>query len=104
VPHPALSDPVEHLRDHPAAIQPGSLTAAVEPLLVSARRAAALCGVSVATWHRWNAAGRCPAPLRVTPGSVRWRAEELREWIAAGCVPRREWDALRSAQRNGRPR
>jgi predicted DNA-binding transcriptional regulator AlpA len=76
----------------------------LSPLLLAARQAAALCGVSVATWHRWAAAGRCPAPLRPSPGVVRWRAAELRQWTEAGCPPRREWEALWAAQQSGRPR
>jgi predicted DNA-binding transcriptional regulator AlpA len=70
-------------------------------LLLTARQAAALCGVSPATWHRMNGSGRCPAALRLSAGCVRWRAEELRDWIGCGCPSRREWVA-RTAQRNGR--
>ena len=48
-------------------------------------------------------AGRCPAPLRLA-GCVRWRREELRDWIAAGCPPRREWEGRRAAENvTGRP-
>jgi predicted DNA-binding transcriptional regulator AlpA len=47
-------------------------------------------------------AGRCPAPLRLSRGCVRWRAGELAEWVAAGCPPRREFEARRAAQGNGR--
>jgi prophage regulatory protein len=92
-----------------APVDPAPTTAPVPPLsppalLLAARQAAALCGVSVATWWRWRAAGCCPAPVRVG-GCVRWRAEELREWTKAGCPPRSEWEALRAAaQCNGRPR
>jgi predicted DNA-binding transcriptional regulator AlpA len=75
----------------------------LSPLLLAARQAAQLCGVSPATWWRWHAAGRCPAPLRLSPGCVRWRAEELRAWVRAGCPPRREWEARQAAQRDGRP-
>jgi predicted DNA-binding transcriptional regulator AlpA len=75
-----------------------------EPALVTAREAARLYGVSAATWHRMVAAGRVPAPVRTSPGCVRWRLEELRAHIAGGCQDRRTWEALRAAQRNGRPR
>jgi predicted DNA-binding transcriptional regulator AlpA len=98
-PDPAPADAVGALRDRPEAGRPASLAAAVEPLLLSARQAAALCAVSLASWHRMNAAGRCPAPLRLSPGCVRWRAEELRDWIAAGCPARAQWQARRT---NGR--
>lgn len=84
------------------AARPMSSAAAVEPVLLAARQAAALCGVSVATWHRMTAAGRCPAPLRLSPGCVRWRRPELLEWVEAGCPGRREWEARRAAQVSGR--
>jgi predicted DNA-binding transcriptional regulator AlpA len=72
-------------------------------LLLRARQAAALCDVSLATWHRWQAAARCPAPVRIG-ATVRWRADELADWIAAGCPCRKEWDARRAAgNANGRP-
>ena len=89
------ADAAEDLRGRPEAHR---------PLLVSARDAARLCGVSVATWHRLASAGRCPAPLRLSRGCVRWRAEDLRDWVAAGCPSRREWEARRAAgNASGRP-
>jgi predicted DNA-binding transcriptional regulator AlpA len=84
---------------HPA---PDSTPAGpVEALLLTADQAAALCGVSAATWYRMASAGRCPAPVRLSRGCVRWRAEELRDWIKGGCPPRGEWEARRAAG-NGR--
>jgi len=58
------------------------------PLLLSARESAALCGVSPATWWRWQAAGRLPAPVRPSPGTVRWIREDVVAWINDGCPPR----------------
>jgi predicted DNA-binding transcriptional regulator AlpA len=68
---------------------------------MSARQAAALCSISLATWHRWQAAERCPAPVRIG-ATVRWRADELAAWCAAGCPDRKTWEALRAAQHNSR--
>jgi prophage regulatory protein len=86
----------------PAPLSAPTADTPLSPLLLTARQAAALCGVSLATWHRMVSAGRCPAPLRLSPGCVRWRREDLAEWIRLGCPPRREWEALRSAQPSGR--
>jgi predicted DNA-binding transcriptional regulator AlpA len=72
----------------------------VEPELLTARQAAALCSLSPASWHRLHSAGRCPAPVRLS-GSVRWRRAELLAWIAANCPPRREWAALRQSAGGG---
>lgn len=68
-------------------------------LLLPARQAAQLCGVSVATWHRMVAAGRTPAPIRLSAGCVRWRRDELADWVAAGCPGRRAWNAMRVAKK-----
>ena len=70
----------------------------LDPLLVCAKDAAALIGVSLRTFRAMDAAGRIPAPVRLSPGCVRWRLSELRAWVAADSPPRAEW-AARSATR-----
>jgi predicted DNA-binding transcriptional regulator AlpA len=72
------------------------VSSAAAALLLRARDAAAACSVSLATWWRWDAAGRCPAPVRLG-ASVRWRADELRSWIEAGCPDRKSWEAMQKA-------
>jgi predicted DNA-binding transcriptional regulator AlpA len=75
-----------------------------EPLLLDARQAAALCGVGRATWYRMVSAGRCPAPVRLSRGCVRWSRETLIAWIRMGCPARKEFEARRKAagDANGR--
>lgn len=68
-----------------------------QPELLPARAAAALCGIGTSSWHRLASGGQVPRPITLG-GSVRWRATELREWIAAGCPDRRTWEAM---QRGG---
>jgi predicted DNA-binding transcriptional regulator AlpA len=85
----------------PAAAATPSTPLVPRALLLRAREAAAACAVSLATWWRWDAAGRCPSAVRIG-GTVRWRAEDLRDWIACGCPGRKEWETRRNA--NGRPR
>ena len=41
------------------------------------RQAAALFGVSVATWKRYVAAGIVPAPVRIGPRRIGWLDSEL---------------------------
>jgi prophage regulatory protein len=94
------------------SIIPDSVKAAVAQaeailpaLLLRARQAAQVSGVSLATWHRLVAAGRTPAPVRLSAGCVRWRAEDLRQWIALGCPDRRAWEAMQvqaGARKGGR--
>lgn len=66
------------------------------PLLVRRRAAARLCGLSVSAWDRLHAAGRVPAPIRLS-GALCWRVAELAEWVDAGCPPRAEWEARQNA-------
>jgi predicted DNA-binding transcriptional regulator AlpA len=63
-----------------------------DTLLVTAKQAAAMCGKSLRTWRTWDAAGWIPRPVRIGRSTL-WRVDELREWIAAGCPRRTEWEA-----------
>lgn len=69
-----------------------------EPLLVSDCEAAALAGVSRATWHRLRAAGKIPPAVRLGR-SVRWSRAELVGWVAGGCPPAELWDEMKAATR-----
>ena len=62
----------------------------IEPLLLDAKCAAALCGVSARHWATLGSEGLIPAPVRLGR-RVLWRAEELRAWTRAGCPPRLRW-------------
>ena len=73
------------------------------PLLVDIRGLSKLLSRSVASLWRDESAGRLPAALRIG-ASKRWRVSEITAWTEAGCPPRREWEAIKAAQRNGRPR
>lgn len=55
-----------------------------EPLLISAAEVARLLQVSTRTLWRQLSAGQIPKPVRFG-GTVRWRVEEIRKWIAEGC-------------------
>ena len=62
------------------------------PLLLTAKQAASICGKSLRTWRTWDAAGWIPRPVRIGRSTL-WRADELREWVTAGCPRRAEWEA-----------
>jgi predicted DNA-binding transcriptional regulator AlpA len=63
---------------------------------LSAREAAAFCGVSVAKWHGLNADALIPAPAELGTGRCpRWVRTELRAWLLAGTPPRRTWNDQR---------
>ncbi len=72
-------------------------TMQAESILIDAREAAALCGMSKSTWHKLVASGKAPRPVKLGVIS-RWRRSELEEWIAADCPPRQKWDAMRTGK------
>jgi excisionase family DNA binding protein len=55
-----------------------------EPLLIPAAEFARLLQISKRTLWRQLSAGQIPRPVRFG-GTVRWRLEEIREWISMGC-------------------
>lgn len=87
------------LRARPAVADLPADPAGSPLILVDARTAAALLGVGLRTLRTMDAAGRLPAPVRLSPGCVRWRLAELRAWTEAGCPDRETWAALRAARK-----
>jgi len=68
----------------------------LSPLLIPDKVAARMVGISRASWHRLRAAGKLPAAVHLGR-AVRWRADELRDWIACGCPDGRTWAAMTAA-------
>jgi hypothetical protein len=69
----------------------------LEPLLVDTDQAAAVCGVSPASWFRLKAAGKTPAPVKLR-GRVLYRVEDLRLWVQLGCPDRKTFEAYKAAK------
>ena len=70
-----------------------------EPMLLPAGAAAKLLGISERHFYKLHSSGRVPKPIRLGR-AVRWRADELRDWVAAGTPPRDRWQGMRDlAQR-----
>jgi excisionase family DNA binding protein len=55
-------------------------------LLITAGDVAQLLKISTRTVWRMCSAGAVPQPVRFG-GTVRWRLEEFKQWIAEGCLP-----------------
>ena len=72
---------------------------ALEPLLLSARDLTVVLRLSLRTIRSMDAAGRLPEPLRLSPGCVRWKFSEIRDWVNAGCPTREVWAARRASHK-----
>jgi len=64
----------------------------LSPLLLDIRDLAKLLSRSVGSLWRDDAAGRLPRAVRIG-SSKRWRFDEIREWVSAGCPSRSDWEA-----------
>jgi predicted DNA-binding transcriptional regulator AlpA len=69
-----------------------------DAMLIPDRVAAALAGVSRATWQRLRVAGKLPPSVRLGR-KVLWRRAEIESWINAGCPDARSWAAMQTAGR-----
>ncbi|MCA9092033.1 MAG: helix-turn-helix domain-containing protein [Planctomycetaceae bacterium] len=57
-----------------------------ERTLLTIQDVAEMLQVSTRSVRRLRVAGTIPVPLLIGK-SVRWRGEEIRQWIDAGCLP-----------------
>ena len=74
-----------------------------QPIAVGASTAGQLFEVSASTWRRMHAAGLVPSPVRIGPGngSPRWVVDTLRDWAAAGCPTRYQFESEKSLAMGG---
>lgn len=63
----------------------------LDRLALPAKDAAALVGVSRAQWWKLHSAGKVPLPVYLGAKAPRWRVDELRAWLDAGCPDRASW-------------
>lgn len=66
-------------------------TSIAGPLLVTAEGVAKLLQVSKRTLWRLLSMGQLLPPVRLG-GSVRWRLDEIKQWIEAGCPAVAKYD------------
>lgn len=52
-------------------------------MLMRPRELARALGVSTTTLWRMRRRGDLPDPIRISPGAVGWRADEIDEWLAS---------------------
>jgi len=93
--------PIRRIGGRNARSDPHLSQQAVTVLLVSAKKAATICSMSLRTWWRKDAAGQVPAAVRIGGSSTkRWRLEELHRWSEAGCPSRDQWEQIKRALGN----
>jgi len=61
-------------------------------LLWSAAELSNVLGVSIRTIRRRDLTAKLPRPVMIGH-SVKWKADEIRAWIAARCPDRDQWEA-----------
>jgi len=83
---------VEAVPVRAAGVRPGAGLPVERPLLLTCEQAAAVLGVSRATFWTLHSCGRVPMPIRLSPRVVRWARGELEAWIAADCPNRADWE------------
>lgn len=52
----------------------------IEPLLLQAKDAAALCGIGLRTWHTYRASGKLPPSYRIAGRRI-WKRRDIERWI-----------------------
>jgi len=67
-----------------------------EQILVPAKQAAKMLGISMAFFYRLHNAGKVPLPRKLGRRSL-WSVQELKAWDRAGCPPRAQWLQIFSA-------
>ncbi len=72
-------------------------TLSVEPLLLRAEQASALCGLSVSTWHEYRTSGRIPPSIKIGKARL-WRLEILRLWCKWNCPTIDRFNQLMAAE------
>lgn len=89
-----MADARQTFRASPADPDP----TAAPPLVVDARRLAAILCLSIRSVRTLDAAGKLPSPLRIG-GRVVWRLDELKAWLTAGAPDRKTWAVIRAARK-----
>lgn len=65
--------------------------------LLTAQAVGEMLSLSKRQIFRLNSSGKIPAPIRIG-GAVRWSAEEISAWLAAGAPDRKTWESVKGAK------
>ena len=67
--------------------------------LLTAKAVGEMLSLSKRQIFRLNSSGKIPAPIRIG-GAVRWPAQEISAWLAAGAPGRKTWEVMKAADNN----
>ena len=73
-------------------------TQTLTPILLSVTETARTLGISPRLLSKLNSSGQLPQPIRLGRRTL-WAADELRDYVRAGCPSRERWRQMKEAQR-----
>lgn len=62
--------------------------------LLSAKELAKMLSTSVRSVWRYRSSGRLPETVKIA-GAIRWRQQDIEQWISMGCPDRKEFETFR---------
>jgi predicted DNA-binding transcriptional regulator AlpA len=65
--------------------------------LLTAKALGQMLSLSKRQIFRLNSCGKIPSPVRIG-GAVRWSAQDISDWLAAGAPDRRAWEATKQVR------
>ena len=66
--------------------------------LLSAKAVAEKLSLSKRAVFRMRSAGLICEPVRVGAGAIRWRQNDIEQWIALGCPSKSEFETMKQAR------
>jgi len=61
--------------------------------LLTAKALATMLSTSVRSIWRYRSSGRLPKTVQIA-GAIRWKQSDIDRWIAMGCPPQKDFEAL----------
>lgn len=65
--------------------------------LLTAKALAKILSTSVRSIWRYRSSGRLPETVKIA-GAIRWRQQDIEQWITLGCPSKSEFEARREAE------
>ena len=66
--------------------------------LLTAKALAKILSTSVRSIWRYRSSGRLPKTVKIA-GAIRWKQQDIEQWIALGCPDYKEFEARKRAVR-----